>query len=120
MRIPIVPRLSGLSTRVVVGVICTSLAGCAARQPSPPLPLPPSAPAAKITVLRMQVPKRGQLPELLGRMQRHSIQPKETLLDVARDAGLGFNEVKDANPNVDEWIPPAGLEVAVPTHWVPP
>jgi L,D-transpeptidase ErfK/SrfK len=53
-------------------------------------------------------------------MQRHRIQPKETLLDVARDAGLGFNGVRDANPGVDEWIPPAGLEVLVPTQWIVP
>lgn len=53
-------------------------------------------------------------------MQRHRIKPKETLLDVARDAGLGFNEVQDANRGVDEWIPPAGLEVVVPTRWIVP
>lgn len=53
-------------------------------------------------------------------MQRHRIQEKETLLDVARNAGLGFNEVKDANREVDEWIPPAGIEVAVPTQWIVP
>jgi L,D-transpeptidase ErfK/SrfK len=53
-------------------------------------------------------------------MQHHRIEDKETLLDVARNAGLGFNEVKEANRSVDEWIPPAGLEVAVPTRWILP
>jgi L,D-transpeptidase ErfK/SrfK len=53
-------------------------------------------------------------------MQQHRIEPKETLLDVARDAGLGFNAVQDANRGTDEWIPPQGLEVAVPTQWIVP
>jgi L,D-transpeptidase ErfK/SrfK len=66
------------------------------------------------------VPQDGHLPGLVGRMQRHTIQAKETLLDVARDAGLGFNEVHDANHGVDEWIPPPGLEVLVPTQWIVP
>ena len=46
--------------------------------------------------------------------------PKETLLDVARDAGLGFHELQDANRSVDEWIPPPGQEVEVPTRWILP
>jgi L,D-transpeptidase ErfK/SrfK len=60
------------------------------------------------------------LPAPLGRMQRHEIQSEETLLDVARNGGLGFNEVQDANREVDEWTPPVGLEVTVPTQWIPP
>lgn len=53
-------------------------------------------------------------------MQYRQIEDKETLLDVARDAGLGFNGIKEANRSTDEWIPPAGLKVAVPTRWILP
>ena len=103
----------------VVGFVALC-AGCSPR-PLPPLLGGPSGDAAaKITVVRMRVPKQGQAPQVLGRMQSHTVAPKETLLDVAREAGLGFNEVKDANRDVDEWVPPAGLEVAVPTQWIPP
>lgn len=66
------------------------------------------------------VPQNGNLPGLVGHMQRHRIAAKETLLDVARNAGLGFNEVQDANRGVDEWVPPPGLEVVVPTQWILP
>ena len=65
-------------------------------------------------------PAPRELPGVVGRMQRHRIQAKETLLDVARDAGLGFNEVQDANPGVDEWVPPLGFETVVPTQWIVP
>ena len=93
------------------------LAACSTRPPPPP---PPPPPLEKITAVETRLPARGALPPLIGRAQRHRIAPKETLLDVAREAGLGFNEVKDANPDVDEWIPPVGSEVAVPTRWILP
>lgn len=102
-----------------VAVTSVVFAGCAARQPPPPLIAPPP-PLEKITTVQTLVPRRGQLPGVVGRMQQHRIQAKETLLDVARDAGLGFNAVQDANRGADEWIPPQGLEVAVPTHWIVP
>lgn len=110
-------RISGLRC-AIVGTISLLMASCAARQAEPPLASSP--PTEKITTVQVQVPSRGQLPALVGRMQRHRVREKETLLDVARDAGLGFNEVKDANREIDEWIPPPGLEVAVPTQWIVP
>lgn len=57
---------------------------------------------------------------MIGELQWHTVRPKETLLDVARDAGLGFNEIAAANPGVDEWIPPAGGTVLVPSLWILP
>jgi L,D-transpeptidase ErfK/SrfK len=95
-------------------------AACAVVRWSTPAPSAAPVPVEKITMVQTHVPRRGQLPGVVGRMQSHRIKTKETLLDVARDAGLGFNEVKDANRSVDEWIPPVGLEVAVPTQWIVP
>jgi len=82
----------------------------------------PAAPAVpeKITAAVARVPGDGELPGLVGRMQSHRVKQGETLLDVARDAGLGFRAVRDANPAIDEWIPPAGAEVVVPSSWILP
>ena len=102
-----------------LATMALACAACTARRVEPPPPAPPPK-LEKITSVQTFVPRRGQLPGVVGRMQRHRIESKETLLDVARDAGLGFNEVHDANRGVDEWIPPAGLEVAVPTQWIVP
>ena len=74
----------------------------------------------KITTALARVPSKGELPGLVGRMQYHKVKTGETLLDVARDAGLGFHEVRDANPTLDEWIPPEGSEVVVPSRWILP
>ncbi len=107
-------------SRGVLVALPLALAACSAiRSPQPPPPAP-VVPAAKITAAAVRVPARRELPGLIGRVQTHRIRPNETLLDVARDAGLGFQEVKDANPTVDEWIPPVDLEVTVPTRWIVP
>lgn len=80
---------------------------------------PPPEPE-KITAALARVPASGELPGLVGRMQYHRVQQGETLLDVAREAGLGFHELRDANPNIDEWVPPPGVEVVVPSRWILP
>jgi len=105
--------------RIGLAVTALGFAACAVRQAHPP-PLAPPPKLEKITTVQTLVPHREQLPEVVGRIQRHRIRAKETLLDVARDAGLGFNEIQDANRGVDEWIPPPGLEVVVPTQWIVP
>ena len=84
-------------------------------------PYAPSAPPlTKITRAEVRVPAARELPGIIGRVQRHRVAPGETLLDVARDAGLGFAEVRDANPTVSEWVPPPDSEVLVPTRWILP
>ncbi len=80
---------------------------------------PPREPE-KITAALARVPAAGELPGLVGRVQYHRIQKGETLLDVAREAGLGFHELRDANPSVDEWVPPLGEELVVPSRWILP
>ena len=103
-----------------VAISVSLLAACAARHGPPSPAATPLPQLEKITSARTVVPQGRRLPGLVGHVQRHRIQPKETLLDVARDAGLGFNGVRDANRGVDEWIPPVGLEVLVPTQWIVP
>ena len=106
--------------RAATAICLLTLSACASKRP-PAAPEPVAfPPLEKITELAVRVPRRGELPPLAGRVQQYRIVPKDTLLDVARNADLGFHEVKDANRQVDEWIPPAGLEVVVPTRWILP
>lgn len=57
---------------------------------------------------------------LIGFPQEHVIQAKETLLDVARQYDLGFNEISDLYPHLDPWIPPRGTKLVIPSQWVLP
>jgi L,D-transpeptidase ErfK/SrfK len=97
--------------------IAMTLAGCGMFHSRPPAPPPPPQ---KITAATVRVPRAGELPGLVGRMQSHRVAGSETLLDVARDADLGFRELQDANPGIDEWVPPPKTDVAVPTRWILP
>jgi L,D-transpeptidase ErfK/SrfK len=57
---------------------------------------------------------------VVGRERDHVIQPNETLLDIARNYGLGFWELKAIYPELDAWIPPVGLKLKIPTTWILP
>jgi L,D-transpeptidase ErfK/SrfK len=44
----------------------------------------------------------------------------ETLLDVARNYGLGYNEIALFYPKLDPWIPPVSRTLLIPSQWVLP
>ena len=43
-----------------------------------------------------------------------------TLLDIARDHGLGYNQIVAANPDMDPWMPSEGTKVLLPTVFILP
>jgi L,D-transpeptidase ErfK/SrfK len=45
---------------------------------------------------------------------------EDTLLDVGRRYGVGYEEIISANPGVDPWLPGDGTEVLIPTRFVLP
>lgn len=57
---------------------------------------------------------------VIGSLRYYQVQPKDTFLDIARFYDLGYNELEDANPNIDPWIPPVGEPILLPTMWVLP
>src|SRR5262245_8682206 len=66
--------------------------------------------------------ERGGAPSetVIGRVETYRIRKGDTLLDVARYYDLGYNEIVDANPGVDPWIPKPGTEITLPTQWILP
>lgn len=57
---------------------------------------------------------------VVGEIRRVQAQGDETLLDIGRRHGLGYEEMRLANPGVDIWLPGEGTEVLVPTRFVLP
>jgi len=57
---------------------------------------------------------------VIGSVRHYKIRQGDTLLDVARYYDLGYNEIVDANPGVDAFVPPVGTEVVLPTASVLP
>jgi len=62
----------------------------------------------------------GARVDVIGSVDRYRIVGEETLLEVARQYGLGFVEFMAANPGVDPWVPGIGTEVVVPGMHVLP
>jgi L,D-transpeptidase ErfK/SrfK len=57
---------------------------------------------------------------LIGEKRQHQVRQKETLLDIARQYDLGFNEIRDRYPHMDPWLPPRGMAIQLPTQWILP
>lgn len=58
--------------------------------------------------------------DMLGAVRSYTTTYDDTLLDLARDNGLGYVEIVAANQGVDPWVPGAGTVIALPTgHLLP-
>jgi len=57
---------------------------------------------------------------VIGSKSFHMIKDEETLLDLARQYDLGYNEIVLANPGVDPWVPPVGAIVVIPNERILP
>ncbi len=58
--------------------------------------------------------------QVVGAPQLVFTQATDTLSQIARDYGLGYDEVIDANPDVDPWLPGEGTPILLPTQFVLP
>ncbi|MGF1526780.1 MAG: L,D-transpeptidase family protein [Candidatus Competibacterales bacterium] len=58
--------------------------------------------------------------DVVGQVQVVTARAHETLLDIARRHNLGHDEIIQANPGVDRWLPGAGAKVVLPTRYVLP
>jgi len=63
-----------------------------------------------------------QIPDLtvIGAPTTYSVRNKDTMLDIARRNGLGYNEMNLLYPGMDPWVPPNKKSLIVPTFWVLP
>ncbi len=57
---------------------------------------------------------------VVGVIQYHTIRADETLLDIARQYELGFNEIELCHPALDPWVPEPELSILIPTYWILP
>ena len=57
---------------------------------------------------------------VVGELEVVFATESDTLSDLARTYGLGYDEIIAANPGVDPWLPGAGTPVVLPTQYVLP
>ena len=57
---------------------------------------------------------------VIGEPQIVFTREEDTFSDLAREYGLGYDELVAANPGIDPWLPGAGVPVLLPTQHVLP
>lgn len=57
---------------------------------------------------------------LVGREQRILARHEDTLIDIGQANGLGYEEIINANPGVDSWLPGEGTPVVLPHLYLLP
>jgi len=57
---------------------------------------------------------------VIGEPQIVFTKEENTFSDLAREYGLGYDELVEANPEVDPWLPGTGMRVILPTQYVLP
>lgn len=57
---------------------------------------------------------------LVGEITKVTADESDTLLDIARRNGFGYQDMKLTNPGVDTWLPGHGQEVTLPSQFILP
>lgn len=57
---------------------------------------------------------------VLGITREYTVKDNESLIEIARRFKLGYNEIVDANPELDPFVPKKGSTVIIPSSWVLP
>jgi L,D-transpeptidase ErfK/SrfK len=58
--------------------------------------------------------------DVIGAVSTIAARKEDTLVDIARRHGLGYQDIVRANPEVNVWVPGEGTEVILPTQYVLP
>jgi L,D-transpeptidase ErfK/SrfK len=57
---------------------------------------------------------------VIGKLNTYTTKTNESLIEIARKFGIGYNEIVDANPGLDPFVPGDGESISVPTAWILP
>lgn len=58
--------------------------------------------------------------DYVGNLASHKAAYEDTLVNVSRGYGLGFVELRAANPGIDPWLPGKGTKIKLPTRHLLP
>ena len=64
------------------------------------------------------LPPDGQ--DVIGAVATVTATYEDTLVDIARRHGLGYQDIVRANPGVNVWVPGEGTEVVLPNRFLLP
>src|SRR5512137_1123218 len=98
-------------------------AGCALAPPIPESKEPAPAAAAPCPIIQVaacDTPAECKAVEVIGAVCQRVILPGDSLIEMARQYDVGFNEIEAANPGQDAFVPTPGAMATIPTSWIVP
>jgi L,D-transpeptidase ErfK/SrfK len=109
-----------IARRAALLVPLLVLGGCASVDdlwsPAAPLDERPVEEPLDANSFLIEAPDQG----VIGEPQIVFATDSDTLSDLARAYGLGYDEIVAANPDVDPWLPGEGTPILLPTQYVLP
>lgn len=117
------PVLAVLSASAVLLSGCATLEDFLAQRDGGPggeQPLPPPERPRLEPISRNSFVLESPEQDVIGEPQIVFARAENTLSDLAREYGLGYDELVNANPGVDPWMPGEGTPVLLPTQYVLP
>lgn len=91
--------------------------------PPPTITFPPAATSKQRPKLAYIVTHKFSIAKdrsIVGGLAVINVQDDDTLPDIARHFGLGYNEITIANPNIRPWTPKAGARAQLPLRFILP
>ena len=58
--------------------------------------------------------------DVVGQVKRIEASHDDTLIALGRRHGIGYEEMRRANPSVDVWLPGEGTEIVIPARYILP
>jgi len=106
--------------RVTVLALCCGMQACALHPA-----LQQSAVQATASPHRISLPETHRFSiakeqDVVGSLMTLQLKDGDSLPDVARHYGLGYEEIAAANPGIDPWVPKSGSSALVPAQFVLP
>lgn len=103
----------------VLLLLAATLPGCSLLQtPEPPAPV--AAPVEQPPIDTTRFALAGPDVNVVGTLQVVRARAEDTFIDIALAYALGFDELVEANPGIDPWLPGAGTEIVLPSRFVLP
>jgi L,D-transpeptidase ErfK/SrfK len=120
--VTVFPSLAGRRAAAATLVLAMgAMSGCSVfKAEKPEGPSEPARPSYAEPVATHSFPYDPKTTGVVGTLQATIANEEDTLSDIARRFNLGYDEVVNANPGVDPWLPKAGTRIVLPTQFVLP
>jgi L,D-transpeptidase ErfK/SrfK len=107
------------SVPFLIILLVTLIPGCALFQaPEEPAAPRPVVEQPPLSATRFVLDEPGA--DVVGEIQVIRARDKDTFIDIAQAYDLGYDELVEANPGVDPWLPGEGTVIVLPSRFVLP